>query len=90
MAAVGAIRRRLLPDGGIQWLRVKPWTCCIRATQSLKIPTLTLLVLVRCSWLGHFSCRLRHRDGNEDAQSEEDDDRCDSTLAGRGGATVRA
>ena len=37
-----------------------------------------------------FSCQLHHRDGDEDAQSEEDDNRCNSTLMGRGGATVRA
>ncbi len=29
MAATGAIRRRHSPDGGIQWLRVKPWMCSI-------------------------------------------------------------
>ena len=29
MAAAGAIRRRHLPNGGIQWLPVKPWTCSI-------------------------------------------------------------
>ena len=29
MAAVGAIWRRHSPDGGIQWLRVKPWMCSI-------------------------------------------------------------
>ncbi len=29
MAAAGVIRRRHLPDGGIQWLPVKPWTCYI-------------------------------------------------------------
>jgi hypothetical protein len=29
MAAAGAIWRRHLPDGGIQWLPVKPWTCSI-------------------------------------------------------------
>jgi hypothetical protein len=29
MAAAGAIRRRHLPDGGIQWLRMKPWMCSI-------------------------------------------------------------
>jgi len=44
---------------------------------------------VRHSWLGHFSCRLR-RDDDEDAQLEEDNDRFDSTLAGRTGVTVRA
>ena len=30
IAAVGAIQRRHSPDGGIQWLRVKPWMCSIR------------------------------------------------------------
>jgi hypothetical protein len=29
MAAAGAIRRRHSPDGGIQWLRMKPWMCSI-------------------------------------------------------------
>jgi len=29
MAAAGAIQRRHLLDGGIQWLPVKPWTCSI-------------------------------------------------------------
>ena len=29
MVAAGAIRRRHLPDGGIQWLPVKPWMCSI-------------------------------------------------------------
>jgi hypothetical protein len=29
LAANGAIRSELLPDGGVQWLPVKPWSCCI-------------------------------------------------------------
>jgi len=29
MAAAGAIWRKHFPNGGIQWLSVKPWTCSI-------------------------------------------------------------
>ena len=29
MVTAGAIRRRHLPDGGIQWLQVKHWMCSI-------------------------------------------------------------
>jgi hypothetical protein len=29
LAAAGAIRSEYLSDGGIQWLPVKPWSCCI-------------------------------------------------------------
>jgi len=29
MTAAGATRHRHLPNGGIQWLRVKPWMCSI-------------------------------------------------------------
>jgi hypothetical protein len=30
LAATGAIQSQLSPNGGVQWLLVKPWLCCIR------------------------------------------------------------
>jgi len=30
LATAGAIRSELLPNGGVQWLPVMPWSCCIR------------------------------------------------------------
>jgi hypothetical protein len=29
LAAAGAIQSQQSPDGGVQWLPVKPWSCCI-------------------------------------------------------------
>jgi hypothetical protein len=29
LAAAGTIRSEWSPDGGVQWLLVKPWSCCI-------------------------------------------------------------
>jgi len=29
LAAAGVIRSKYSPDGGVQWLPVKPWSCCI-------------------------------------------------------------
>ncbi len=58
--AVGVIRRRHSTDGGIQWLRVKPWMCSIgrcapRRTAALpwqsKLPSICLHFLlssIRC------------------------------------------
>ena len=34
LAAAGAIRSKYLPDGGVQWLLVKPWSC-YRAMRSV-------------------------------------------------------
>ena len=60
MAAAGAIRRRHLPDGSIQLLPVKPWTCSIRrcaprctaaSPWQLKLPAICLHFLlpsIRC------------------------------------------
>jgi hypothetical protein len=59
MAAAGAIQHRHLPDGGIQWLPVKPWTWVRVKTRhrkwliyqyiaSLTTPTKCSGKLVRC------------------------------------------
>jgi len=30
LAAAWVIRSEYLPDGGVQWLPVKPWSCCMK------------------------------------------------------------
>jgi hypothetical protein len=37
LVAAGATRREYLPDGGVQWLLLKPWTCCIKRCAPYRI-----------------------------------------------------
>jgi hypothetical protein len=56
MAAAGAIRRRHSPNGGIQWLRVKPWMCFIRRyapRHTTELPWQSKLLSIHL----HFCCR---------------------------------
>jgi len=64
MAAAGAIWCRHFPDGGIQWLPVKPWTCSIgrcapRHTAVLpwqsKLPAIAFIFVVADFIVAHNS-----------------------------------
>jgi len=46
MVAAGAIRRSHLPDGGIQWRPVKPWTCSIGRCAPHRTAASPLLVII--------------------------------------------
>ena len=37
MAAVAAMRCEHSPNGGIQWLRVKPWMCSVASSEALDV-----------------------------------------------------